>query len=88
MRYIYLVEFDADGPVAFETKEDAYKYVCSRANDYSDKDWLEEFNGITKDDFIRGITTAYEDSRGFCFGVTGICTITAIRFYGGRGNNK
>ena len=82
MKIIYLVEFDRDEPIAFETKEDAYKYVCSCTNNYSDKEWLEEFNGITKDDFIRGITTAYEDSRGFCFGFTGICTITAIRFYG------
>ncbi len=84
MKMIYLVEFDRDEPIAFETKEDAYKYVCSCTNNYSDKEWLEEFNGITKDDFIRGITTAYEDSRGFCFGFTGVCIITAIRFYGGR----
>ncbi len=84
MKMIYLVEFDEDEPIAFETKEDAYKYVCSRTNDYSDKEWLEEFNCITKDDFIRGITTAYKADKGFCFGFTGICTITAIRFYGGR----
>ena len=83
MRYIYLAEFADEESVAFSTKEDAYIYVCKSAEMYLNEKWKEDFEWLTKEDFIRSITQAYEADRGFCFGVTGICTITAIRFYDG-----